>query len=67
MNKQSPSFVSSDRLLTYEEVCALLQTSQATLRRYVRAGRFPAPVKPNPNGRAVRFRHLDVQAWLDRL
>lgn len=67
MNKQSPSFVSSDRLLTYEEVCALLQTSQATLRRYVRNGRFPAPVKPNPGGRAVRFRYHDVQAWLDRL
>lgn len=54
-------------MLTYEEVCALLQTSQATLRRYVRNGRFPAPVKPNPGGRAVRFRYHDVQAWLDRL
>lgn len=67
MNEKVPSAVSSDRLLTYEEVCAVLQTSQATLRRYVRDGKFPAPVKPNPNGRAVRFRYMDVQAWLSRL
>ncbi|MFH7585801.1 helix-turn-helix transcriptional regulator [Oceanimonas smirnovii] len=56
-----------ERLLTYEEVCAVLQISQATLRRYVRAGKFPAPVKPNIHGRAVRFRHCDVQAWLSQL
>lgn len=28
-----------ERLLTYAEVCDVLQTSQATLRRYVRDGR----------------------------
>ncbi|MCO7243723.1 helix-turn-helix domain-containing protein [Halomonas sp. Ps84H-12] len=41
--------------------------SQATLRRYVKQGRFPAPVKPNPRGRAVRFRYQDVKTWLDNL
>ncbi|WP_458734174.1 helix-turn-helix transcriptional regulator [Zobellella taiwanensis] len=56
-----------ERLLTYEEVCAVLQISQATLRRYVRAGKFPAPVKPSAHGRAVRFRYRDVHAWLNRL
>ena len=58
---------SKERLLTYEEVCTVLKMSQATLRRYVKQGRFPAPVKPNPNGRAVRFRYQDVKAWLDML
>lgn len=55
MRKQSSN--TTERLLTYEEVCTVLKTSQATLRRYVKQGRFPAPVKPNPNGRAVRFRY----------
>ncbi|MCD1629460.1 MAG: helix-turn-helix domain-containing protein [Porticoccaceae bacterium] len=57
----------NERLLTYEEVCAVTQLSQATLRRYVQSGRFPAPIKPNPSGRAVRFRIQDVRDWLDRL
>ncbi|MPY06098.1 helix-turn-helix domain-containing protein [Salinivibrio sp. VYel8] len=57
----------NERLLTYEEVCTVTQLSQATLRRYVRSGRFPAPIKPNPSGRAVRFRIQDVRDWLDQL
>lgn len=57
----------NERLLTYEEVCAVTQLSQATLRRYVQSGRFPAPIKPSPTGRAVRFRIQDVRDWLDRL
>ena len=65
MKKQSNT--STERLLTYEEVCTVLKTSQATLRRYVKQGRFPAPVKRNPHGRAVRFRYQDVKAWLDKL
>lgn len=56
-----------ERLLTYAEVCDVLQTSQATLRRYVRDGRFPPPIKPNPNGRSVRFRYSDIATWLSDL
>lgn len=62
-----PISTTEERLLTYQEVCALTQISPATLRRYVSYGRFPAPVKPNPNGRAVRFRYQDVKAWLEKL
>ncbi len=65
MKKQSNT--STERLLTYEEVCTVLKKSQERLRRYVKQGRFPAPVKPNPHGRAVRFRYQDVKAWLDKL
>jgi prophage regulatory protein len=65
--KHQNTTTNQERLLTYEEVCAVTQFSQATLRRYVKAGKFPAPVKPNPNGRAVRFRIQDVRDWLDRL
>ncbi|AVT47692.1 helix-turn-helix transcriptional regulator [Shewanella baltica] len=56
-----------ERLLTYAEVCDVLQTSQSTLRRYVRDGRFPPPIKPNPYGRTVRFRYSDIAAWLSDL
>ena len=56
-----------ERLLTYAEVCDVLQTSQATLRRYVRDGRFPPPIKPNPNGHSVRFRYSDIATWLSDL
>lgn len=57
----------NERLLTYEEVCAVMQISQSTLRRYVRSGRFPAPIKMRSQSRAVRFRLQDVRDWLDCL
>lgn len=44
---------SGDNFLTYEEVCSLTKLSQPTLRRYVKAGKFPQPIKPNPTGKAV--------------
>lgn len=53
--------------MTYEEVCAVTKLSQATLRRYVKAGRFPAPIKPDPNGKNVRFRGGQVREWLEQL
>ncbi|NWO07253.1 MAG: helix-turn-helix domain-containing protein, partial [Alteromonadaceae bacterium] len=65
MRKQSSN--TTELLLTYEEVCTVLKTSQATLRRYVKHGRFPAPVQPNPNGMAVSFRYQAVKALLDKL
>lgn len=51
-------------LLTYEEVCVLTRVSLPTLRRYVAAGRFPAPIKPHPAGKCVRFRAVDVHQWM---
>ncbi|MCR3892537.1 helix-turn-helix transcriptional regulator [Aeromonas caviae] len=57
----------TDNLLTYEEVCAVTRLSQPTLRRYVKAGRFPQPIKPNPAGKAVRFRAADVRRWMAEL
>ncbi|WP_374045052.1 helix-turn-helix transcriptional regulator [Vibrio diabolicus] len=56
-----------NNLLTYEEVCSLTKLSQPTLRRYVKAGRFPQPIKPNPEGKAVRFRASDVRRWMAEL
>lgn len=56
-----------NNLLTYEEVCALTKLSQPTLRRYVKAGKFPQPIRPNPSGKAVRFRAADVHSWMSEL
>jgi prophage regulatory protein len=58
---------SGDNFLTYEEVCSLTKLSQPTLRRYVKAGKFPQPIKPNPTGKAVRFRAVDVRRWMAEL
>ncbi|RWT31399.1 AlpA family transcriptional regulator [Enterobacter cloacae] len=60
-------YFSSNNLLTYEEVCSLTKLSQPTLRRYVKAGKFPQPIKPNPAGKAVRFRAVDVRRWMAEL
>ena len=57
----------NERLLTYQEVCALTQLSPATLRRYVPSGKFPSPIKLNAHGRSVRFRFSEVLAWMQCL
>ncbi|MCX0443926.1 helix-turn-helix transcriptional regulator [Aeromonas veronii] len=57
----------NERLLTYQEVCALTQISPATLRRYVQSGKFPSPIKLNAHGRSVRFRYSEVLAWVQCL
>ncbi|HDX8587365.1 MULTISPECIES: AlpA family transcriptional regulator [Gammaproteobacteria] len=63
---QVPS-TTNERLLTYQEVCALTQISPATLRRYVQSGKFPSPIKLNAHGRSVRFRYSEVLAWMQCL
>lgn len=66
MNHQISGFT-DERLLTFQQVCSLVKTSQSTLRRHIRKGTFPAPIKPLTGGRMVRFRFEDVQNWLDNL
>ena len=59
--------IPNNTLLTYEEVCVLTRLSLPTLRRYVAAGKFPAPIRPLPAGKSVRFRAVDVHQWMARL
>lgn len=54
-------------LLSFEEVCVLTRLSLPTLRRYVAAGKFPAPIRPLPAGKSVRFIAVDVHQWMARL
>lgn len=51
----------SDRLLTIQEVCDLLQVSTSTLFRMRRAGNGPAWVRVRG---AMRYRHSAVLAYL---
>lgn len=50
-------------MLTYEDVCAMLQISEATLRRMISDGDFPQPA--TLNFRLRRFRKSDVEQWIE--
>lgn len=55
----------TDRLLDFEEVCAVAKVSANTLRRWVQAGTFPQPVIQQR--RFNRWRRSDIQAWFEGL
>ena len=47
--------------MTAAQVCSELQIHRATLHRYRQSGNFP---KPMSIGRAIRWRRVDIEAWL---
>ncbi len=47
------------------EVLSLLGVSRMTVYRWVKAGKFPAPLVAN--GRAFGWRYKSVLAWMDQL
>lgn len=49
------------RLLTFEQVCAMTQLSENTIRTMIAEGEFPRFVKL---GRSTRFRYRDIRVWL---
>jgi prophage regulatory protein len=53
-----------DPLISVRDVQRLTTLSRATIYRFIRAGRFPEPVKLSPRGR-VAWRSSDVAAWND--
>lgn len=54
-----------DRLLTAEEVAALLFVPVSWVREHTRAGHVPRV--PLPGSRLVRYRREDVLAWVESL
>lgn len=53
-------------LLTVREVCQRLQVHRSTLHEWHSSGKFPAPIRLNPdNHRNARWRESDVLAWLE--
>lgn len=54
-----------DVLLTWDEVCGELRTSESTIRRWIREADFPAPLQIGP--RAVRFSARAIRGWLQNI
>lgn len=52
------------KLLTKSDICERLQIHKETLRRMVRAGDFPLPVKLAGSQRLSRWSEADFNAWL---
>ncbi len=50
-------------LLTTDDLAALLQIDERTLRRLVREGAVPPPIRIA--GRILRWRRADLDRWLD--
>ena len=50
------------RLVRLPEILKLTGTTKATIYNWLRAGRFPRPLKMGP--KAVGWRWTDVKAWL---
>ncbi len=49
-------------LITAKDVCGLLKINPSTLWRWVKAGRFPAPLVIGPN--CTRWSRIGVGDWL---
>lgn len=53
--------------LTTAEVAELTSLSQSTVRRLVKAGILPAPIRLGPTGRSIRFKLSDIQQCLNNI
>jgi excisionase family DNA binding protein len=49
-------------LLNVKDVAGMLNLGVSTVWRHVKNGEMPKPIKI---GRAVRWRTIDIQKWLD--
>ncbi len=54
-------------LLTMDDVCERLRVSPRTIRRWLREGKFPQPIRLGdaPNS-PLRWPEEDIQQWLDQ-
>jgi excisionase family DNA binding protein len=57
----------TDRLLTARQVAELLNVSAETVLRWTRDGLLPAVRLPGTSRGRLRYRPVDVEAWLDAL
>ncbi|MFM4745553.1 helix-turn-helix transcriptional regulator [Aeromonas dhakensis] len=49
------------------EVFELTSLSQSTVRRLVKAGILPVPIRLGPTGRSIRFKLSDIQQYLNNI
>lgn len=52
------------KLLTLNQVSNQIGFSESSIRRYLKAGEFPLPLK---KGRSIRWSAEEVQEWIDSL
>lgn len=49
-------------MMTFKEACTLLKVSESTLRRAIKRGEFPSPVKI---GTRLIWDKSDIRKWID--
>ncbi len=52
------------QFLTMDEVCRLVRLHRETVRRMIKAGKFPKPI--HVSSRRLIFRRTEIEAWLKR-
>lgn len=52
------------RLLTYADLCEMLNRDRRTIWSWCKKGIFPSPLK-TPAGVCIGWRPADVQSWID--
>ncbi|EIY4765763.1 AlpA family phage regulatory protein [Vibrio tarriae] len=52
------------RLLTYSDLCEMLNRDRRTIWAWVKKDIFPSPIK-SPTGVTIGWRPDDVQSWMD--
>ena len=56
------------RIIRRPEVIEMTGLSESSIRRRVREGEFPSPLRlGGPNSRSVGWREEDIDAWLEDL
>ncbi|MFA0654820.1 MULTISPECIES: AlpA family transcriptional regulator [Vibrio] len=54
--------MNTEKLLTYADLCPMLNRSYKSIWRWVQNGTFPQPVKHL--GRTIGWKQLDVENWI---
>lgn len=57
--------VRKKELIRLTDLVQSLGLCRATIYNLMKAGDFPRPVKLTPSGRAVAWRSIEIQDWID--
>ncbi len=56
-----------EKLIAIAEVVELTALSPSTIRRLVKSGNLPSPIRLGPTGRSVRFKLSDIPLYLNNM
>ena len=57
--------ISEKELIRLSDLVQTLGLCKATIYNLINTGHFPRPIKLTPTGRAVAWRSVDIQDWID--